>query len=103
MSEEEKNKEYPSWIQFVDRVFDSFDGLLTRITSGRFIATILVVWTYCKMVETCSKLVEMKVLSAETYLATLAGVAALVTMMVKDLFAAGNAKDKQNGISEVKP
>lgn len=81
----------------IDRFLDTLDALLTRVTSGRFIATLLVVWTYCKMVDFCCHLVELKILSAETFLAVIAGVAALVTMMVKDLFASGNAKDKQDG------
>lgn len=81
----------------VDRTLDTLDALLTRMTSGRFIATLLVVWTYCRMVEVCGKLVALKILSAETFLAVLAGVAGLVTMMVKDLFASGNAKDNKGG------
>lgn len=84
------------FILTIDRLMDSFDALLTRVTSGRFISTLLMVWTYCKMVDFCCHLVEVKILSAETFLATIAGVAALVTMMVKDLFASGNAKDKQD-------
>lgn len=96
MTEEiQKNKDNSQFVLFIDRIMDTFDSLLTRVTSGRFIATLLVVWTYCRMVDFCCRLVELKILSAETFLAVIAGVAALVTMMVKDLFASGNAKDKQ--------
>lgn len=91
----ELKKDNGFWVLVWDRLLDTMDALLTRVTSGRFIATLLVVWTYCKMVDFCCHLVELKILSAETFLAVIAGVAALVTMMVKDLFASGNAKDQQ--------
>lgn len=105
MTEEIQNNKAlkDNWfILSVDRIFDTFDSLLSRVTSGRFIATLLMVWTYCKMVSFACHLVELKILSSEVFLAVLAGVAGLVTMVVKDLFASGNAKDKQqNGGSNV--
>lgn len=92
----QKDKGNSQGLLFIDRIMDTIDSIISKITSGRFIATLLVVWTYCKMVETCGKLVEIKVLSAEAYIAVMAGIAGLVTMMVKDLFLSGNTKDKQN-------
>lgn len=86
---EEKKKEIikeENAIGFVDRIMDSLDGFGTKILSGRFLATLLLVWTYCKVVDTCCKLVEVKAISAETFLAVLAGIAGLVTMIVKDYF-----------------
>ena len=91
----QKDKDNSKFILFIDRIMDTFDSLLTRVTSGRFIATLLMVWTYCEMVKLACRLVELKILSSEVFLAVLAGVAGLVTMVVKDLFASGNAKDKQ--------
>lgn len=73
-------------IKLLDRVMDSLDGLGTKILSGRFLATVLLVWTYCQIVLTCCHLVEVKVIQAETFLAVLAGIATLVTMIVKDYF-----------------
>lgn len=70
----------------LDRILDTVDTIVAKITSGRFIATVMVVWTYCYIVATCCHLVEMKVISAETFLAVMAGIAGLVTMIVKDYF-----------------
>ena len=84
-----------AWGIVFDRLLDSVDVIVTRITSGRFIITVLVVYTYCKAVDMTCVLVKDKVVSVETFLAVLGGILGLTTMMVKDLFQSGNMKDKQ--------
>lgn len=95
-------KPIPSWgagfAIIVDRFLDTFDVIVSKITSGKFIATVLTVWTYCKTIETCCKLVENKIIEPATFLAVMAGVAGLVTMIVKDYF--GKDENKQGGSNE---
>lgn len=79
-----------------DRVFDTIDVIIAKLTSGKFLATLLVIWTYCTAIGTCGRLVESKVITAETYLAVMGGVAGLVTMLVKDYFNK-DVKGDQNG------
>jgi hypothetical protein len=74
-------------LDIVDRIFDSLDGFGTKILSGRFLATVLLVWTYCWVIVTCCRLVEGSKISPETFLAVMAGVGGLVTMIVKDYFS----------------
>jgi hypothetical protein len=81
------------WAYAWDRLFDSIDVIVSKLTSGKFIATMLLVWTYCNCVITANGLVKDKVLAVETYLVLMGAVGALVTMIVKDYFA----KEKKEG------
>ena len=69
-----------------DRVFDTIDVIVGKITSGKFIATMLLVWTYCSCVQTANELVKQKTLDVTTYLVLMGAVGSLVTMIVKDYF-----------------
>jgi len=82
-----------------DRFWDSIDMIVSKVTSGKFLATALVVWTYCHVVKTCCHLVEIKTISAETFLAVMAGIAGLVTMIVKDYFNKENQEVKNDKVS----
>lgn len=82
----ELEKPNSPWAYAWDRFFDTVDVIVAKVTSGKFIATILVIWTYCAVINTCCKLVEIKVISAETFLALVAGIAGLATMLCKDYF-----------------
>lgn len=75
------------WVLVWDRLLDSIDVIVAKLTSGKFIATLLTVWTYCMAVFTCCDLVKQKLIEPATFLAVMAGVSGLVTMIVKDYFA----------------
>jgi hypothetical protein len=70
-----------------DRLFDTIDVVIAKVTSGKFIATMLLVWTYCSCVMTANQLVKDKILDVTTYLVLMGAVGSLVTMIVKDYFA----------------
>ena len=84
------------WAYAWDRFFDTVDTIIGKVTSGRFIATMLLVWTYCSCVLTANELVKAKVLDVTTYLVLMGAVGSLVTMIVKDYFAR-NGDDKNGG------
>jgi len=87
------------WAYAWDRLFDTVDVIISKVTSGRFIATMLLVWTYCSCVHTANDLVKQKILDVTTYLVLMGGVGALVTMIVKDYFAK-NVEDKKGDNNE---
>jgi Fe2+ transport system protein B len=82
------------WAYAWDRFFDTVDVIVAKVTSGRFISTMLLVWTYCSCVQTANILVKEKILDVTTYLVLMGGVGALVTMIVKDYFAKNAEGDK---------
>lgn len=90
----ELEKPNSPWAYAWDRFFDTVDVIVSKVTSGRFIATMLLVWTYCRAVDTANVLVREKLLSVETYLVLMGGVGALVTMIVKDYFAKNGEEKK---------
>ena len=89
----EIDKPNSAWAYAWDRFFDTIDVIVSKVTSGRFIATMLLVWTYCAAVNTANILVKDKLLNVETYLVLMGSVGALVTMIVKDYFNK-NGEDK---------
>ena len=97
MTEEiQKDKNNSQALLFIDRIMDTVDVIIAKVTSGRFIATMLLVWTYCSSIQVANQLVKDKVLSVETYLVLMGAVGALVTMIVKDYFNK-NGEDKNGG------
>lgn len=94
MTEIEKPKN--AWAYAWDRFFDTVDVIVAKVTSGKFVATMLLVWTYCSCVNTANELVKSKLLEMPTYLVLMGAVGSLVTMIVKDYFAK-NSDDKTGG------
>lgn len=80
----------------LDRVFDTFDVVIAKFTSGKFVATVLIVWTYCHVINTASSLVEGGKIGTETYIALISGLAATAALVVKDYFAKDEKKGEQN-------
>lgn len=93
----ELEKPNSAWAYAWDRFFDTVDVIVAKITSGKFIATVLVVYTYCKAIETASLLVQAGKISSETYIAIIAGMGALASTVVKDYFS----RNDKNGGSNV--
>lgn len=87
-------KELTGFMYCFDRVFDTVETIFAKVTSGKFIATVLVVFTYCNCIMVAGRLVEASKINTETYIALMAGIGALAATIVKDYF---NKEDKTTG------
>ena len=74
-----------------------FNRLTTKFTSARFMATMMVVGTYCICMLLCIWLVVKNKLSIEAFLGIFASFAGLAALVIKSYFDIERAPSKEEG------
>lgn len=102
----QKNKELKDqvWLLCVDRLLDSVDTVIAKVTSGSFISTIALVGTYCWTVAHMVKTIPPEKISSEFLLGFVGGgFASTVMFVLKAYFDRGDKKQQdQKGDSNEK-
>ena len=104
MSEEEKiehkKKMDAQWLLFIDRILDTVDSVVAKITSGSFISTLALVVTYCWVAKHLVSSIPHEKITTDFVFGFIAGFSSSVMFVLKAYF---DKSEKNGKPPEIKP
>lgn len=98
-----KNSDNGFWVLVWDRLLDSIDVIVGKLTSGSFIATVGLVATYCWIGKHLISAIPPEKITTDFVFGFIAGFSSSVMFVLKAYFDRGDKKqDKQGDGNETK-
>lgn len=89
------------WVLVWDRLLDSIDVIVAKITSGSFIATLALVVTYCWIGKHLVKAIPPEKITTDFVFGFISGFSSSVMFVLKAYFDRGDKKQDGKSISTI--